>query len=74
MSKNTKLVVFCGTVQLDKSWIFMIKYFKKVKGYDVETHTSLRENGVDLLKQWTDKLKMKLNQILMMRKKWIQNK
>ena len=50
MGPKTKFIVFCSTVHKDASWKFMIKYFK-AKGRDVEVHTALKENGVDLLEQ-----------------------
>ncbi len=48
ISRSTTLIVFCSTVHKDPTWIYMIKFFK-AKGIAVETHTSLKENGVDLL-------------------------
>lgn len=53
ISKRTKLVVFCSTVHKDPTWRFMIDYFES-KGIDIETHTSLKEDGVDLLKLMVD--------------------
>jgi hypothetical protein len=50
LGPETKLIIFCSTVHKDASWIFMVKYFK-MKGIDVETHTSLKEEGVDLLQE-----------------------
>jgi hypothetical protein len=48
LGPKTKLIIYCSTVHSDASWVFMVKYFK-VKGIEMEIHTSLKENGVDLL-------------------------
>lgn len=55
MGPKTKLIVYCSTVHKDASWRFIIKYFK-AKGIDVEVHTSLKENGIDLLEAQVKKL------------------
>jgi len=60
MGKNTKLIVFCSTVHKDPSWVFIIKYFK-AKGIDVETHTSLKEEGHDLLDLQVRKLENEID-------------
>jgi len=48
ISRETKLIIFCSTVHKDPTWVFMVKYFKS-KGIEVETHLSVKEDGIDLL-------------------------
>lgn len=46
--KNTNIVVFCSTINKDRSWIAMKKHFEE-KGIPFVTNTSLYEGGVNQL-------------------------
>lgn len=48
--KNTKIIAFVSTLYNDDSWIYIQKYFK-AKGIEFEGHTSIKEDGVDLLNE-----------------------
>src|SRR6185437_412221 len=53
---QTKLVIYCSTADADPSWIFIIKYFR-AKGIEVEVHTSIKEDGHDVLAEEVNYLK-----------------
>src|SRR5579871_2128975 len=53
--KNTKIIVFCSTLYNDDNWIAIQKWAED-KGIDFEGHTSLKEDGVDLLDELVKEL------------------
>ncbi len=56
--KNTKILLFVSTIYNDPNWQFIRKYFEK-KGNDVICQSSLREDGIDHLKELVEHLKEK---------------
>jgi hypothetical protein len=52
---DTRLIFFCSTLYKDSSWIFMRKYFES-KGYDIDIHTSIKEDGVDMIRELVEEL------------------
>src|SRR5581483_2928508 len=53
--KKTKVIAFVATLYNDDNWIFIQKWMKD-KGIDFEGHTSLKEDGVDLLTELVKRL------------------
>lgn len=60
-SKQTKLIFFVSTLYKDPSWLYMKKYFES-KGYDVEAHIDMFEDGVDVLGQMVKELEEEAEQ------------
>jgi len=49
--KDTEIHIFCSTCLKDKAWIEIIKYLEK-RGNIVHKHTSIVEDGVNLVEQF----------------------
>lgn len=56
VSKNTNIVVFCSTVYKDKTWIEIVKYFKKKK-IPIITYQSIYDDGYNQVEQLINHLK-----------------
>lgn len=48
--KKTKIYIFCSTINKDRMWIYVVKYFKK-KGYNINTYTSIMEGKTNNLEE-----------------------
>jgi len=53
--KNKKVIIFSSTVNKDANWIFITKWLKSKK-IEYETHTSLKEDGINKLKEFYEQL------------------
>ena len=53
--RNKKVIIFSSTVNKDANWIFITKWLKSKK-IEYETHTSLKEDGVNKLKEFYEQL------------------
>ena len=49
--RNTKVLAFCSTIYKDNVWIQIAELCKK-KGLYFEPHTSLKEDGIDILEEF----------------------
>ena len=56
MGRDTKLIIFCSTVNKDVTYNYIQKYFNE-KGNVVITYTSIKEGKVDNLEDILDQLK-----------------
>jgi hypothetical protein len=60
--KRTKIIAFVSTIDKDATWKAIRKSCKD-KGIDFEAHTSLKEDGIDLLDELVEKLASEAKQI-----------
>jgi hypothetical protein len=56
VTKNTKIIAFVSTIFNDDNWI-AIREWAAEKEIDFEAHTSIQENGVNILKKYVEHFK-----------------
>jgi hypothetical protein len=55
VGKYTTIIVFCASLYNDDNWLFIRKYFEE-KGINVEAHTGIVEDGVNILDELVSNL------------------
>lgn len=58
IGKNTRVIIFCTTVDIDDSWVALQAWCEE-RDIPIETHTSIKEDNIDLVDLFIKRMELK---------------